>query len=215
MNNSKLLKRKLRKWILIISVAVLSIFFIVALLSSVAGRLQNEIAGLMGSDDVQNMISDQEEEASGGKATYVGVDDRDTDYSASVIRETRKWSIKHNPCSYGYGGLCELWVSDVIQSAGYSYGGSCCAYNSSLRAKKTGKIPKGAAIYSGTKPDGSKYENGHRASAWCNNCGHWAGHVAIYIGNGIVVGAQYPYKLSVDGWIDIFGYGGWYKPKTS
>lgn len=145
-----------------------------------------------------------------GKATYVGTDDTDTEHSRKVLQQTGKWSDSHSPFYNGYGGWCEKWCSDVYHSAGLTYNGACCAYSHAVKtANKKGRIPKGAIIFSGIKPDGTFYENGHRQRAWCSYCGHWAGHVAIYVGNGLVAGSQVPYLMSVDAWIDSYGYGGW------
>lgn len=145
-----------------------------------------------------------------GKATYVGVDDTDTDISRAVLRETNKFSDRRNPFLYGYRGLCEQWVCDIYSKAGLKSYGTCCAFrHGKNRAQSKGKIPKGAMVFSGYKPDGSFYENGHRPGTFCDVCNSWAGHVGIYMGNGVIVGSQIPYRMSVDSWIDTFGYGGW------
>ena len=154
--------------------------------------------------------NDINEGSAEGRATYVGVDDTDTDHSAAVLSQLTKWNNSHNPFYYGYGGYCELWVADIYKAAGRPISGACCAYTHGVNnAHRTGKIPKGALIFSGMKRNGSMYENGHRQSAYCDVCDHWAGHVAIYVGNGLVAGSQVPYLMSVDTWIDMFGYGGW------
>lgn len=145
-----------------------------------------------------------------GKATYVGVDDTDTEHSKKVLAQTGKWSNSRNPFYMGYGGLCELWCNDIYRAAGLPYSGACCAYiHGARQANRDGEIPKGALVFSGMKRDGTMYENGHRKSAYCDVCNHWAGHVAIYVGNGLIAGSQSPYLMSVDTWIDMFGYGGW------
>ena len=67
-------------------------------------------------------------------------------------------------------------------------------------------------IFSGVIPGtGKVYENDHRSGAFCASCGHYAGHVAIYVGDGYVAGSQVPYLQSIDVWISIYGYGGWSK----
>ena len=145
-----------------------------------------------------------------GKATYVGVDDKDTDSSRRIIAQCEKWSNSYNPFFNGYGGLCELWIADIYNSAGAPVDGACCAYNHCAKnAHTTGAIPKGALVFSGKKRDGSMYENGHRDGTYCDVCGHWAGHVGIYVGNGMIAGSQIPYLIAVDTWIDMYGYGGW------
>ena len=69
-----------------------------------------------------------------------------------------------------------------------------------------------ALIFSGVIPGtGKVYENDHRSGAFCASCGHYAGHVAIYVGDGYVAGSQVPYLQSIDVWISIYGYGGWSK----
>lgn len=145
-----------------------------------------------------------------GKATYVGVDDRDTDHSRAVLAQTSKWSNRKNPYFNGYRNMCEGFCNDIYRKAGLPYNGACCAYRHSVNsATKEGKIPKGAIVYSGYKRDGTFYENGHAPGTFCTGCHSWAGHVGIYVGDGIIVGSQIPYAMSVDAWIDLCGYGGW------
>lgn len=156
------------------------------------------------------MIGNATNNSAVGKATYVGVDDTDTEFSRKILSQTAKWSNSNNPYYNGYGGHCEAWTNYIYTSAGVPYRGSCCAFTHCKNtANKTGAIPKGALVFSGRKPDGTIYQNNHRATAFCDDCGNWAGHIGIYIGNGIIVGSQIPYAESVDTWIDFFGYGGW------
>ncbi|MDY6037487.1 MAG: hypothetical protein SPI74_00585 [Eubacterium sp.] len=144
-----------------------------------------------------------------GKATYVGVDDTDTEFSKKILAQTSKYSNSYNPYYYGYTNLCQKFCGDMYRKAGVPYQGTCCAFRHSTTAKKTGKIPKGALVYSGRKPDGSFYENNHVPGTYCTVCNSWAGHIGIYVGNGIIVGSQIPYAMSVDAWIEMCGYGGY------
>ena len=105
-----------------------------------------------------------------------------------------------NPYSGRYRHMCEYWVYSVYRRAGFSYRGACCAAKDrDTNAYKKGKIPIGAAIYSGSK---------YHSSVRCG-CGRNAGHVAIYIGGGKVAGSQMPYIMTVESWISVFGYGGY------
>lgn len=106
-----------------------------------------------------------------------------------------------NPYNNGFRGLCESWVGTVFKKAGVRYNGSCCASASrDKNAKKTGAIPIGAAIYSGSS---------YKSSVGCE-CGRNAGHVAIYVGNNTVLGSQIPFRMTLSEWIGYYGYGGWY-----
>lgn len=198
------------KWKMILSiigVPAIVFFLCIILVVVMAGAELDKVAALVTSEEIPGEQSEDEE---AGKATYIGVDDTETALSRAVIPQTRKWSNSRNPYYNGYTGYCELWCADTYRAAGRNYSGACCAYTHGARhAKKKGKVPKGALIFSGLKPDGSIYENGHRPSAFCSVCGHYAGHVAIYQGNGRVVGSQIPYSMSVDAWIELYGYGGW------
>lgn len=185
--------------------AFLFLLLIAVVMAAVAGQLIGQSSAIAGAVSYQQQY-DQRKEDLIGKATYVGVNDIDTAFSRRILDETAQWT---SPYRQGYGGQCELWCSVVYHHAGLPYNGTCCAYNHSTSANKAGAIPKGALIFSGIRPNGTMYENNHRESAWCDVCGHYAGHVAIYIGNGMVAGAQVPYLQSLDAWIEVYGYGGW------
>lgn len=198
------------KWKILSFVGIPTIVFFlcIILVVVIAGSELDKAAAVIANSEAVNQEETGDEETA-GKATYVGVDDTETALSRAVIPQTRKWSNNKNPYYNGYTGFCELWCADIYRAAGRTYSGACCAYTHGIKhAKKSGKVPKGALIFSGLKPDGSIYENGHRASAFCHVCGHYAGHVAIYQGNGRVVGSQVPYSMSIDAWIEMFGYGG-------
>lgn len=111
----------------------------------------------------------------------------------------------HDPYHEGFPHMCELWVYTVFKKAGLNYNGSCCASHSrDKNATTKGKIPIGAAIYSG---------GSYHSSVHCG-CGRNAGHVAIYVGNNMVAGSQSPFKMTLSQWKSIFGYGGWYFPRS-
>lgn len=205
-------KRRKKKRKLLFSIVPLSITVLLFLgITMAVGTIADEFIAAVSYDDVEDIVSEEDwEDVENYPATYVGVDDTDTAFSRSILVEVMKWSNGNNPFYDGYHGLCELWCADTYRKAGHVYKGACCAHNHMLKqAKKDGAIPKGALIFSGQKPDGSYYENGHRVQAFCPICKNWAGHVGIYIGGGKVVGSQVPYIYTIDSWISIFGYGGW------
>lgn len=206
----KTTKKLILKVVSFVGLPTILIFFMVTIIAGSAfANMQDSVAllSIKNKKKGSNIEKDVSDMGEAGKATYVGVDDSDTALSRAILNQTRKWS---NPYYNGYGGLCELWCAHVYRSAGYPYSGSCCARSHGAKyAKKSGKIPKGALIFSGMRPNGSMYENGHRPGAYCSVCGHYAGHVAIYVGKGMVAGSQVPYLYSLDAWIETFGYGGW------
>lgn len=198
--------RKWKLWLLLGSSSLL-VFFLL-LVASAAGSFADDVTAAFGGRQAS-----ASESRTPIKATYVGVDDTDTDFSGCVIPETRRWSNQHGAFENGYAGYCELWCKVVYTYAGLPYEGFCCAYShGAAMANRDGPIPKGALIFSGVIPGtGKVYENDHRSGAFCASCGHYAGHVAIYVGDGYVAGSQVPYLQSIDVWISIYGYGGWSK----
>lgn len=190
-------------------ICFLLIFFI--LITGLSSQLQKTIS-VFSDSEITSGLEDNNKNATKtkGKATYVGVDDRDTEFSKKVLAQTGKFSNSRNPYFNGYRNLCEGFCHDMYVNAGLPYAGYCCAYRHSVRtANRFGKIPKGALVFSGQKRDGSFYENLHTPGTFCTTCNHWAGHIGIYVGNGIVVGSQIPYAMSLDTFIDVCGYGGW------
>ena len=219
--------KKLKKLLLWLGLPGIGIILVQLIVIGAASALLDEVTGVVGSDitatsEAARILArfaqldgggdgdGEGDDTDEGYGVYSGVDDTDTDFSRKVLRQTEQWSNNHNPCDYGYGGQCESWVYDVYQAAGIPHSGYCCAYRHCMMTATTeGAIPKGALIFSGRLADGTLYENNHRASAWCDVCQHYAGHVAIYIGGGKVAGAQYPYIQSLNAWMAVYGYGGW------
>lgn len=202
--------KKIKKWLLMGSAGFLAGGFLLLLVVTAAGAFAEDLSAAFGGRRTGAAAGNMDPVGNvPGKATYVGVDDTETDFSRKVAAGIA--ASKPDPFYSGYAGLCELWVYDVYAAAGLPCNGTCCAYNHGvLSAQKEGLIPKGALIFSGIIPaTGKLYENNHRAGAFCNTCGHYAGHVGIYVGNGYVAGSQVPYLQSVDAWISVYGYGGW------
>lgn len=142
------------------------------------------------------------------KAKYVGVDDKHTDFSRDIISMiNKKYSSSYTPFNDGYNGFCEKWCQDIYRGSGHAYNGSCCAFTHGKRyGKREGKIPRGAVIFSGKKPDGTYF---NYTAFTCPVCYNQPGHVAIYIGDGKVAGSQAPFIMDINRWIEIYGYGGW------
>jgi hypothetical protein len=180
---------------------------LVVIIGGISSQVQKQVSAL--SATASSEESFPEANLGKGKATYVGVDDTDTEFSKKILAQTSKYSNSYNPYYHGYTNLCQKFCGDMYRKAGVPYQGTCCAYNHSTIAQKSGKIPKGALVFSGRKPDGSFYENNHVPGTYCGFCNSWAGHIGIYVGNGIIVGSQIPYAMSVDAWIEMCGYGGW------
>ena len=180
---------------------------LVVIIGGISSQVEKQVSALSAMDS--NEGSFPEADLGKGKATYVGVDDTDTEFSRKILAQTSKYSNSYNPYYHGYTNLCQKFCGDMYRKAGVPYQGTCCAFRHSTIAQKAGKIPKGALVFSGRKPDGSFYENNHAPGTYCGFCNSWAGHIGIYVGNGIIVGSQIPYAMSVDAWIEMCGYGGW------
>lgn len=180
---------------------------LVVIIGGISSQVQKQVSAL--SVTASSEESFPEANLGKGKATYVGVDDTDTEFSKKILAQTSKYSNSYNPYYHGYTNLCQKFCGDMYRKSGVPYQGTCCAFRHSTIAQKSGKIPKGALVFSGRKPDGTFYENNHAPGTYCGVCNSWAGHIGIYVGNGIIVGSQIPYAMSVDAWIEMCGYGGW------
>lgn len=180
----------------------------IVIVGGLNSQISKQVSALSALDNDKETNA-QNENLGKGKATYVGVDDTDTEFSRKIIAQTSKYSNSYNPYYHGYTNLCQKFCGDIYRKAGVPYQDACCAFKHSTIAQKSGKIPKGALVFSGRKPDGSFYENNHVPGTYCTVSNSWAGHIGIYVGNGIIVGSQIPYAMSVDAWIELCGYGGW------
>ena len=185
--------------------AILCIVFIAMVISAQVEELSSGVS-ILSKNKKSNELNQDNINFGKGKATYVGVDDRDTDLSRRVLRTIR--SSAGDPFRNGYAHMCEAWTCHIYSLSGQPVRSwVCCAYHHSVSANKKGKIPKGALIFSGKFPN--------RSGSYVSGCycpyygGSQCGHTAIYIGNGMVAGSQIPYMMSLDKWIDWFGYGGW------
>lgn len=180
----------------------------IVIVGGLNSQISKQVSALSALDNDKETNA-QNENLGKGKATYVGVDDTDTEFSRKILSQTSKYSNSYNPYYHGYTNLCQKFCGDIYRKAGVPYQDACCAFKHSTIAQKSGKIPKGALVFSGRKPDGSFYENNHVPGTYCTVSNSWAGHIGIYVGNGIIVGSQIPYAMSVDAWIELCGYGGW------
>ena len=101
-------------------------------------------------------------------------------------------------------GWCQKWVADVYNRAGQNPRASACcatqAANLWLVSSDKNNIPIGATVY------GSHSWSGTR----CDNCGRDAGHVGIYIGNGLIASNEggITHK-SIESWVGTYGWRGW------
>lgn len=212
-NIAKVLAKKSIKILFSFSIATMLLFFsfFVVISSIIAESFEEKAMAIsLEKEDETSEDSTSIYDENFGKATYAGVDDTDTPFSRNILKRLSRYSNSYSPYTNGYRGYCEKFCQDIYRGSGHKYNGSCCAYTHGKNYAKTeGKIPKGAVIFSGRKPDGTYYQNGGRRSAFCRTCNNFAGHVAIYIGNGKVAGSQVPYIMSLDHFITVYGYGGY------
>lgn len=100
-------------------------------------------------------------------------------------------------------GQCQKWVANVYVKAGQKprQSRACAteAANAWLRSGSKNNIPIGATIY------------GSHSWNYKTKCGnHQAGHVGIYVGNGLVASREGSVTLKpIDKWIQGYGYRGW------
>lgn len=100
-------------------------------------------------------------------------------------------------------GQCQKWVANVYVKAGQKprQSRACAteAANAWLRSGRKNNIPIGATIY------------GSHSWNYKTKCGnHQAGHVGIYVGNGLVASREGSVTLKpIEKWIQGYGYRGW------
>ena len=150
---------------------------------------------------VGTLVMQNPDFVSGGAAAFTPISIGSEEQEKIVKTLKENWPEERPPWNNGYAGRCESWVCEVYKEADMPARGSCCAASSrDDLAKDSGDIPVGAMIYSG--PD-------CRAGTICEICGKDPGHVAIYLGDGMVAGSQSQYIMTFDEFRVIFGYGGW------
>ena len=169
--------KKMKKHLLLGGAGILVVGVFLLLIVSAAGSAADAAAAVFGGRHVSAKAGNSGEGAGDtvpGTATYVGVDDMDTDFSKKAAAGLSHWE-NAEPFYSGYAGLCELWVYDVYTAAGLPVYGACCAYSHGAHtARREGRIPKGALIFSGVIPStGLLYENNHRASAYAIHPNTW------------------------------------------
>lgn len=99
-------------------------------------------------------------------------------------------------------GMCQAWVANVYQAAGQSPRQSrACATeagNAFIISASKDNIPVGATVYG----------HSYNYNAKCGS--HDAGHVGIYVGNGMVVSRENKVQIkSFTQWTTNYGWRGW------
>ena len=202
------LKRIFKRKIYVFLFSNIPIILLFVIVVSVAAAADNVRTAALAKDSSSQGEIITKEDLGIQIANFEGFDNRDTEFSNRVLSSVYS-SENHDPWNNGMAGWCEFWCYKVYRKAGLSYNGADTALNHAKKsANLTGKVPKGALIYSGFKSDGSFYESGTRGDNG-ENCGH----IAIYVGlkNGVptIAGSHYPFEMSFVQFYHIYGYGGW------
>ena len=101
-------------------------------------------------------------------------------------------------------GYCEMWAEQVYRAAGVQVNNWCCAGRNRVTnvvSTDSSNIPVGAMVYN----DPAVY-NSHTTCG----CGLNAGHVGIYIGNGMIISNIGGSSTdTLESWTSYYGFGGW------
>ena len=101
-------------------------------------------------------------------------------------------------------GYCEMWAEQVYRAAGVQVNNWCCAGRNGVTnvvSTDSSNIPVGAMVYN----DPAVY-NSHTTCS----CGMNAGHVGIYIGNGMIISNIGGSSTdTLESWTSYYGFGGW------
>ena len=101
-------------------------------------------------------------------------------------------------------GYCEMWAEQVYRAAGVQVNNWCCAGRNRVTnvvSTDSSNIPVGAMVYN----DPAVY-NSHTTCS----CGMNAGHVGIYIGNGMIISNIGGSSTdTLESWTSYYGFGGW------
>ena len=117
-------------------------------------------------------------------------------------------AIAQDSQSYGIpavGGQCERWAEEVYRAAGVQVNNWCCAGRNRVTnvvSTDSSNIPIGAMVYN----DPAVYSSG----TICGQCHINAGHVGIYIGNGMIISNIGGCATdTLESWTSYYGFGGW------
>lgn len=99
-------------------------------------------------------------------------------------------------------GMCQAWVANVYKAAGQNPRQSrACATeagNAFIWSGSKENIPVGATVYG----------HSYNYNARCGN--HDAGHVGIYVGNGLIVSRENKVQVkTLAQWTEVYGWRGW------
>ena len=101
-------------------------------------------------------------------------------------------------------GYCEQWAEQVYRAAGVQVNNWCCAGRNRVTnvvSRDSSNIPVGAMVYN----DPAVYN-----SRTTCRCGLNAGHVGIYIGNGMIISNIGGSSTdTLESWTSYYGFGGW------
>ena len=101
-------------------------------------------------------------------------------------------------------GYCEMWAEQVYRAAGVQVNNWCCAGRNRVTnvvSTDSSNIPVGAMVYNDPAVYNSRTTCG---------CGLNAGHVGIYIGNGMIISNIGGSSTdTLESWTSYYGFGGW------
>lgn len=101
-------------------------------------------------------------------------------------------------------GYCEMWAEQVYRAAGVQINNWCCAGRNRVTnvvSTDSSNIPVGAMVYNDPAVYNSRTTCG---------CGLNAGHVGIYIGNGMIISNIGGSSTdTLESWTSYYGFGGW------
>lgn len=101
-------------------------------------------------------------------------------------------------------GYCEMWAEQVYRAAGVQVNNWCCAGRNRVTnvvSTDSSNIPVGAMVYN----DPAVYNS--RTTCGCSLN---AGHVGIYIGNGMIISNIGGSSTdTLESWTSYYGFGGW------
>lgn len=84
----------------------------IVIVGGLNSQISKQVSALSALDNDKETNA-QNENLGKGKATYVGVDDTDTEFSRKILAQTSKYSNSYNPYYHGYTNLCQKFCGDI------------------------------------------------------------------------------------------------------